>query len=391
MVETSSSFSDRYATRVWIMLGLLALGLYDGVYVVKWWLGTPQPPFGDFFGFWSFGRFAAISGSAIYDPFALTAYQHTLDPSLSGGYPYPYPPTFLLLLIPFGWMNLPLAYFCWIAATFALYAVATLGRQWRSMSGLALLTAPTTLLTLISGQNGLLSAALLIGGLRSLPRSPVLGGVFLGLLTYKPQLALMAPIVLLASRSIRATVAAAMTVLVIVALSSAALGWSMWPRWIEGFSTYQQLLRVNQANLAHLMPTMAAGLQEVGAPAAVGYAVQLLCASVVAVLTWRACAQGIDERAIAMVVVGSIVAPPYVMIYDMPMITAALVIYWTAHPPARLWEVALVIALVASLLGMLTSAVPFVAAALVFALFLIIATSRAAGDPSVALRPEATR
>jgi Glycosyltransferase family 87 len=372
------------------MLGCVALGLYDGVYVIKWWLGTPQPPFGDFFGFWSFGRFAAISGSAIYDPFALTTYQHTLDPSLSG-YPYPYPPTFALLLIPFGWMNLPLAYFCWIAATFALYAVATLGRQWRSMSGLALLTAPTTLLTVISGQNGLLSAALLIAGLRSFPRAPGLGGVFLGLLTYKPQLALMVPIVLLASRSIRATVAAAMTVLVIVALSSAALGWSMWPRWIEGFSAYQQLLQANQANLSHLMPTMAAGLQEIGAPAAAGHAVQLLCAGVVAVLTSRACAQGIDERAIATVVVGSIVAAPYVMIYDMPMITAALVIYWTAHPPARLWEVALVIALFASLVGMVTSVVPFAAATLLFALFLILATSRAAGDPSVKLCPEATR
>src|SRR4030088_2407730 len=118
MTEAPSTFSQRMHSQRLLILGLLALGLYDGTYVVQWWLGAPQPQFGDFFGFWSFGRFAATFGSAIYDPFSLVAYQRTLDSALTGGYPYPYPPTFLLILIPLGMMTLPLAYFCWIASTF---------------------------------------------------------------------------------------------------------------------------------------------------------------------------------------------------------------------------------------------------------------------------------
>src|SRR5438105_202871 len=119
MIEASSAFSEQKFNRRLVFLGFLALGLYDGVYISQWWLGSPQPPFSDFFGFWSFGKFAASFGSAIYDPLALAAYQQALDPALDGGYPYPYPPTFLLVLIPLGMMTLPLAYFCWVLATFS--------------------------------------------------------------------------------------------------------------------------------------------------------------------------------------------------------------------------------------------------------------------------------
>jgi hypothetical protein len=374
MVDVASSVASRPgAGRIWILAGLLALGLYDGAFVVKWWQGAQLPPLGDFFAFWSFGRFAAVAGAKIYDTAALVDYQHTLVPALGGGYPYPYPPSFLLLLVPLGWMVLPAAYLCWIGGTFALYVAATLGRRWRSLAGLALLTAPTTLMSVISGQNGLLSAALLVGALRSLPHLPILAGVLFGLLGYKPQLALIVPVVLFASRSTDALLAAAVTVVVLIAASSAAFGASIWLDWIQGFPAYRQLLENNQATLLHLMATLPAGMDAVGAPMRAGYALQLVCAGIAVVLTWRACASGIDARATAMAILATIITAPYVMIYDMPMIAAALAIYWRAHPPARLWEVALVIALFTSLLAMMESVVPFAASVLIVALFLVIA------------------
>jgi len=363
-----------------LVLGLLGLGLYDGAYFIQWWLGVPQPRFGDFFAFWSFGRFAATFGSAIYDPFSLVAYQHTLDPTLIGGYPYPYPPTFLLILIPLGMMALPLAYFCWIASTLSLYVFATLGRNWRSISGLALLVAPTTLVTVISGQNGFLSAALLVGGLRCLTRWPACGGILLGLMTYKPQFLLLLPIVLIASRNIQALVAACVTVLFVVVISSAALGWSIWQIWISQFPTYQHLLQANQASLDHMMPTMVAGARAIGVSAGVGYTAQFLCSVVVAVLTWRACRRGLSEQTIAMVAIGTIIVAPYAMIYDMPMIAAAVAIDWQARReacvPIKSPEVILVAALFACILGMVNSLLPFAASVLVFVLFLVIAGSR---------------
>ncbi|MGJ4939919.1 glycosyltransferase family 87 protein [Bradyrhizobium sp. HKCCYLS1011] len=375
--STAASRQQR-DVRLFLIL-LIALCGYNGLYLVRWWLASPQPAFGDFFGFWSFGKFAASSGTAIYDPFALADYQHSLDPALDGGFPYPYPPTFLLVLIPLGMMTLPFAYLCWVLGTFALYVLATLGRSWRSIFGLALLAAPTTLIVAISGQNGFLSAALLIGGLRQLTSSPILGGALLGLLTYKPQFVLLLPVVLIASRNLAAILSAVATALLILVLTSATLDWSIWQQWIARFPSYQSLLRDNQASLDHLMPTMVAGMHAIGAPVIIGYTVQLLFSCVVIALTWRACRQGMTDRAIAMAAIGSVIATPYAMIYDMPMVTAAIAIRWKARAdagePTPALEVALVIALFACALVMIGHSVPFAAATMAFLLFLRIARS----------------
>ena len=54
------------------------------------------------------------------------------------------------------------------------------------------------------GQNGFLTAALLGGALVVLDRRPILAGILIGLLVYKPQYGLMIPIVLAVSGRWRA-------------------------------------------------------------------------------------------------------------------------------------------------------------------------------------------
>jgi alpha-1,2-mannosyltransferase len=107
-----------------------------------------------------------------------------------------------------------------------------------------------------------------------------------------------------------------------------------------------------------------------------------LCSGVVGVLTWRACTRGINEQSIAMAAIGSIVVAPYAMIYDMPMIAAAVAIDWKARAdagvPIKIPEVVLVVALFTCVLGMINNSAPFAASVMVFLLFLVIAASRAA-------------
>lgn len=378
MTATISAASSQTRDRRALLILLAELCLYNGLYLVRWWPTSPQPGFGDFFGLWSFGKFAALAGAGIYDPFALINYQQTLMSTLDGGgFPYPYPPTFLLALIPLGMMALPPAYLCWIGITFALYGWATLGREWRWLLGLALLAAPTTLISVITGQNGFLSAALLIGGLRLVPSRPVIAGVLLGLLAYKPQFVLLMPVVLLASQSWRTIGAAVATTLLIVIVTSAALDWSIWLQWIKGFPTYQALLQDNQGSLDHMMPTVIAGVHAIGSPAAVGHALQLILSGVVAVLAWRACRRGITDRTIALVAIGSVIVTPYAMIYDLPMVAAGLLIHWKARTdagePIAAAEIGVAIALSACLLAMIGHSLPFVAAALLCLLFLSVA------------------
>jgi len=62
------------------------------------------------------------------------------------------------------------------------------------------LAFPGTFQNFIQGQNGFLSAALLGGGLVILERFPLTGGMLLGALSYKPHLAALIPVALLAGR-----------------------------------------------------------------------------------------------------------------------------------------------------------------------------------------------
>ncbi|WP_315783928.1 glycosyltransferase family 87 protein [Bradyrhizobium sp. SZCCHNPS1003] len=378
MTAISSAAHPKTRDRRAVLILLVAMALYNGAYLVGWALSSPQPAFGDFFGLWSFGRFAALSGASIYDPVALARYQQSLDPTLGGGgFPYPYPPTFLLVLIPLGMLALPVAYVCWISVTFALYGLATLGRDWRSLTSLALLAAPTTLINAITGQNGFLSAALLIGGLRLLARHPIVAGTLLGLLAYKPQFVLLMPVVLLASRNWRAILSAIATTVIVAVVSGAALDPWIWLEWVVKFPSYQAQLQANQASLDHMMPTVIAGLHALGAPPPIGYLVQLLLSCSIVVMVWDAWRRGMTEQAIALVAVGSIIATPYAMIYDMPMVATGIAIHWKARSdagePIPPLEIGLVIALGACLLAMIVHSVPLAAAILLVLLALSIA------------------
>lgn len=146
---------------------------------------------------------------------------------------YYYPPHALLLLEP---LRLPPE-----AARLPVFEVCTLlllllAAGWRQPSpwiAAALVVAPTVLLNLLAGQNGFLTAALLVGGLRLVPVRPLLGGILLGLLTFKPQLALLVPFALLIDRRWVTILTACTTTVLLVAASAWAYGTAAWVAWWE--------------------------------------------------------------------------------------------------------------------------------------------------------------
>src|SRR5205814_7022046 len=91
-----------------------------------------------------------------------------------------------------------------------------------------LLLAPGAAVNLFFGQNGILSTVLLGGGVLLLGSRPILAGVLLGLLAYKPQLAVLAPFALLAGREWRALAAAILSQIALGLLSLLVLGAEPW-------------------------------------------------------------------------------------------------------------------------------------------------------------------
>ena len=85
------------------------------------------------------------------------------------------------------------------------------------------------------GQNEFSSAGLLGLGLLSLERRPVLAGFFFGLLTYKPQMGFLLPLVLIADRQWIAFLTAAATALAMSLLSYLILGAKSWHAFFGSF------------------------------------------------------------------------------------------------------------------------------------------------------------
>ena len=151
--------------------------------------------------------------------------------------PWVYPPSYLLLLLPFGSLGLvaSLVAFQLItgAALVAAVSIGARGDPWAKAIGLGALVCPAASINVLDGQNGFLSAAILIAGLRLLDTRPLAAGAVLGLMTIKPQFAILAPVALLACREWRALLAAMASAAILIIASALVFGWDAWSIWLR--------------------------------------------------------------------------------------------------------------------------------------------------------------
>jgi hypothetical protein len=316
------------------ILGVLSVW-YQVNYVVAR-LAEGAHTFGDFPALWSYGRIQVIrSAVLLYDFDGLHAAQVALGMEARWQYPFPYPPHVLFLLRPFGFMSYETALGVWIAAQLVFYLWAVLGddgsqverfsRTVRLAMAAALLVAPTATLTIVTGQGGFLAAGLLIGGMRRAGARPVLAGILLGLLTYKPQLGLLVPVALLAAGWWRCAASACLTIVVLVLASSAAFGWDIWLVWLRSLVGYQEWFSQRTMG-ASLRPTVTDNLGILGAPLIVAQVAQWAVAAAAAVASWRCFRGGCQTLAIAALAAATCLANPHAYVYDLPMLDAAVVL-----------------------------------------------------------------
>ena len=344
-----------------------AIGAYDALYLGLWLARGDSPRFGDFFALWTFGRFALTQPlPGIYDPAGLQAFQHSLDAGFSAAYPFFYPPSFLLLAVPIGWLPLVPAWLIWCCSTALLYIAAALGRRWRHRAAAALLVAPTTLLCIVAGQSGLLTGALMLGGLRLVRGHPWAGGALLGLLVLKPQLGLLIPVALVAAGEWRAVAAAALAAAAAIGLAVLAFGGDIWLVWAQTLAATADLALRHRDEVVRMMPTVAGGLFDLGLPDGVVRVLQLVAGLAAALVTWRAFRRGVTAEAAAVLTMATFLATPYAYIYDLPMVTGALVLLALTRR-LSLAEATLCCLISVVPLGMLSHRLPLVEPALLAA------------------------
>jgi hypothetical protein len=290
--------------------------------------------FNDFYAQWSFAWFAREGDAGqIYDPDVLHRFQLTLEPELRQTFPYPYPPTYLLVLWPLSWLPFKVAYPIWEIATLALFLWAVLGSRLRTPMVLFVLLAPVTIIALSYGQNGLLSSALIVGGMRLMGTRPILGGVLLGLATFKPQLGILIPFALIGAGYWRTLTAASVTAVLLALASGWAFGWALWPAWLDTLAGHAAY--VDQSVSNYLKPTIMANLLLFGIAAPLAHAIQSGVSVVVAVIVFLCFRRGATDLSIAALQVGTFLAMPYVFRYDMPMLANAILLLVRNHEKER--------------------------------------------------------
>lgn len=231
-----------------------------------------------------------------------------------------YPPTMLLPLLAFGLLPLPIAYLAWIATTFGLLAVVLRSVLQDRLLALTVLLSPAAMYALYYGQNGALTAALLIAGVWLVDRRPILAGLCIGLLAIKPQLALLLPFALAAGGYWRAFVAAVAMSLALVAVSLLLFGVSSWIGFVQTTMPLMsgQLMHAFGIPPQHAMPTMWVTLQGWGADtrrAAIGQTLStVLAIALVARAWWLPIAD--RQWRIALTCTLPLLATPFGYVYD---------------------------------------------------------------------------
>jgi len=147
------------------------------------------------------------------------------------------------------------------------------------------------------------------------------------LLAYKPQLGVLVPIALAAAGLWRCIAAAFITAAGIALAASALFGWHIWADWLAYLPSYADQFDRESTQIRYLMPTLTATLQTMGVSPSIIRPLQAALATASAVWIWRACRDGITPRAVLVIACGSLLATPHAFVYDLPLLTGAVLLF----------------------------------------------------------------
>ncbi len=287
-----------------------------------------RPIASDFDPFWSGARLAVQGRPALaYDAGTIQRMENTGAQLGQRSFPYLYPPVWMLLCLPLGLLPYAVALMAFLVTGYAAFAAclrALLPRRWPLLSVLAF---PAAVLNATIGQNGFVSATCFAGAALLLDRRPALGGACLGLLAYKPQLAIGVPVWLLLAGRWRALVFCAATAVSLVVLSWAVLGTEAW----QGFCVAAPSIRAVLYNF-EVWPKLISvftAVRLLGGPAPLATVAQGavgLC--VLACVAAVACRRPGAQAETATMVAATMLFTPYLMDYD--LVCLAVPMAWLA-------------------------------------------------------------
>lgn len=314
-----------------ILLGLSVLVFAGWIAVSDGLIDRNGQPIGtDFSNVYAAGTLTWQGRAAdAYEP----ALQHAAEKAMFDGrevpfYGWHYPPFFfaiavLVAAVPYAW-----GLAIWLLASFAAYLAAIRAILPRRETLLVAAAFPAVFVNVGHGHNGFLTAALLGGALHWLDRRPWLAGVLIGLLAYKPQFGILIPIALMASGRWRTIGAAAATVAALVAISFVLLGSGIWHAFADSMNFTQTVVLEQGGTGWQKIQSIFSAVRAWGASVPVAYAAQAtLFTALAATLAWLWHSDAAFELQAAALALGSLLATPYVLDYDLVVLAVAIAFF----------------------------------------------------------------
>ncbi len=273
----------------------------------------------DFLNTWMGARSFFSGGPAPW--FDYHVYNQTLRHMFGASYPevyWSYPPHMVLFVWPFGLVPYAIAYVAWCLVGIALYLYAS-SRVIPRGRLLFLAVAPGIAVCAFFGQNGFYTAALLIGGLFSLDRRPILAGVLFGILTVKPQLGLLLPVVLLLERRWLTIASAIITSAILFAVTGMLFGWNIWLDFWHKVVPQQVWLTETSSGLLYAMVgTLFYAARMLFLPLEAAWVIQYAASALaLAAVVWTYWRRRDRDLSFALLITATFLFTPYILNYDM--------------------------------------------------------------------------
>lgn len=308
----------------------MAVALLASV-VLAWLLRDTAPSFqwenNDFANYW-IGAHLLRDGQ-VADLFADQAvyFAHMIE-AFGPDYPihnWSYPPHYLFFVFWLGWIGYLPGLVLFLGLTLCAYLWAV-GHANQGLDPRALvLLVPFVGINVLSGQNGFLTGALLVGALATRASHPVLAGVLAGCLTIKPQLGVLIPLLWLFERRWKAIASAGITTVTLMAGSAALFGVDAWRGFFTQTIAYQAFVMESWTGIfISMMPTVFGSLRAVEIDPTLALWVHLVtavAALAVVVIAYRRIRD--PQRLSDVTMITTPVVLPYFFVYDMGGIASA--------------------------------------------------------------------
>ena len=272
--------------------------------------------------------------AAPFDPAKQFAREQAIFGQATQFYGWHYPPFFLGLAGLLAAMPYWLALIVWQGATLGLYLLAMRAiiphdlpetiksdRLWLLLT----LAFPAVVINLGQAHNGFLTAALIGAALVMLDERPILAGILIGCLAYKPQFGLLIPLVLIATGRWRSFAAAAATVALLALAVTFAFGIDVWTAFSASTKFTRAVVLEQGGTGWYKIQSVFSWVRMWGGGLALAYALQgAVMLAAAAALTWLWRSQAAYPLKAAGLLIGSVLATPYSLDYDLMLLAPAI-------------------------------------------------------------------